>query len=146
MDALLNFFTRFALNFLAAFIIIRLIYYPKNRHKEYFFTFFTFNTVIFFVSILLRGFDFSVGFGFGLFAIFSILRYRTEAIPIKETSYLFALMSLPFINALFELETHLYVLLFINGFLIVLIYLIENELFISYHSILYSLHSFLSHI
>ena len=134
MDNSLNLFVRFALNFLAAFIIIRLIYYPKNLHKEYFFTFFIFNTIIFFVSSLLRTIDFSVGFGFGLFAIFSILRYRTDPLPIKETSYLFVLMSLPFMNALFINELTLYELFFINAAIIVIAFVIENEFLLSYHS------------
>ncbi len=134
MDNSFNFLLRFALNFLVAFIIIRFIYYPKNQRKEYFFTFFIFNTIIFLISILLGTIDFSVGFGFGLFAIFSILRYRTNAIPIKEASYLFVLMSLPFINALFIAEIDVYELLFINVFIIVMMYLIENDFLISFES------------
>lgn len=134
MDYSFDFLLRFALNFLAAFIIIRFIYYPKNQKKEYFFTFFVFNTIIFVISILLGTIDFSVGFGFGLFAIFSILRYRTDAIPVKEASYLFILMSLPFINALFIAEIGLYELLFINTFTIIIAYVIEHELFISFES------------
>ena len=132
MDYSFDFLLRIFFNFLAAFIIIRFIYYPKNQKKEYFFTFFVFNTIIFVISILLGTTNFSVGFG--LFAIFSILRYRTNAIPVKEASYLFILMSLPFINALFIAEIGLYELLFINTFTIIIAYVIEHELFISFES------------
>lgn len=135
MDHSFNFLLRFALNFLVAFIIIRFIYYPKNRQKGYFFTFFVFNTIIFVISLLLGTIDFSVGFGFGLFAIFSILRYRTDVIPVKEASYLFVLMSLPFINALFMAAIGLYELLFINIFMIVMTYVIENDVLISFESV-----------
>ena len=103
--------------------------------KSYFFTFFIFNTIIFLISLLLGTIDFSVGFGFGLFAIFSILRYRTDVIPVKEASYLFVLMSLPFINALFMAEIGLYELLFINIFMIVMTYVIENDVLISFESV-----------
>ena len=111
MSDSLNLLMRFTLNFLTAFVIIRLIYYRTTRNKDYVFTFFIFNTIIFFVSILLGGIDLSVGFGFGLFAIFSILRYRTDPIPIKEISYLFVIMALPFMNALFVNNE-----IFINNF------------------------------
>ena len=130
----LNLLMRFTLNISVAFIIIRLIYYPTTRNKDFVFTFFTFNTIIFFISILLRGVDLSVGFGFGLFAIFSILRYRTEPIPLKETSYLFVMMGLPFMNALFITEIRFNELIFINLVVTGIVYAIENELGMSYES------------
>lgn len=68
----------FAANLLVAFIIVRLIYYPTKQNKNYIFTFLAFNTIIFFVMSLLTSIELSVGAGFGLFAIFSVLRYRTN--------------------------------------------------------------------
>ena len=89
----------FCLNFSAALFIIRGIYYPIRRRKEYVLAFLTLNTSVFLISSLLGGIDLSVGFGFSLFAIFSVLSYRTNPIPVREMTYLFVLMSLPVIDA-----------------------------------------------
>jgi len=90
----------FALNLAIVFIIVRFIYYPQQHNRNYIFTFFAFNTVIYFVMGLLNSADVSVGVGFGLFAIFSILRYRTDTIPIREMTYLFVLIALPMLNSI----------------------------------------------
>ena len=90
----------FAINFAVAFAIVRFIYYPQQRDKQYVFTFIAFNTIIFFVMSLVSNANISIGVGFGLFAIFSILRYRTETIPIREMTYLFIIIALPVLNAL----------------------------------------------
>jgi hypothetical protein len=90
----------FAINFAVAFVIVRFIYYPQQRDKNYVFTFIAFNTIIFFVMSLVSNANISIGVGFGLFAIFSILRYRTETIPIREMTYLFIIIALPVLNAL----------------------------------------------
>ena len=92
----------FGLNLVMAIIIIGFIYIPSNNAtKEYVFTFFAFNVMIYFVSGLLRDVQVTIGFGFGLLAVFSTLRYRTVNIPLKEITYLFICISLPFINTLF---------------------------------------------
>jgi hypothetical protein len=88
----------FVLDFLVTFAIVRFIYYPPRRSKDYVFTFFGFNAITFLISSLLSSADLSVGFGFGLFAIFSILRYRSEPIPLREMTYLFVVMALPVVN------------------------------------------------
>lgn len=89
----------FAINFLIALFIVRFIYYPVKQNKNYVFTFIAFNTVIFFVMSLLTSIELSVGAGFGLFAIFSVLRYRTNPMPARDMTYLFVLIGLPVINA-----------------------------------------------
>ena len=89
----------FALDLLVALLIVRGIYFPSRRDKEYVLTFFAFNTSIYLVSSLLNEGNLSVGFGFGLFAIFSVLRYRTDPIPVREMTYLFILMALPVVDA-----------------------------------------------
>jgi hypothetical protein len=89
----------FAINFLITLVIVRFIYYPQQRDKNYVFTFIAFNTIIFFVMRLFNSAEISVGAGFGLFAIFSLLRYRTETIPIREMTYLFVIIALPVVNA-----------------------------------------------
>lgn len=89
----------FAINFAVLFVIVRFIYYPRQREKNYVFTFFAFNTVVYFVMGLLSSTDIGIGVGFGLFAIFSVLRYRTDTIPIREMTYLFVLIALPVVNS-----------------------------------------------
>ncbi len=80
-------------------LLVRFIYYPSTRNKRYVFTFLAFNTVIFFVLSFLTSIELGVGVGFGLFAIFSILRYRTDPIPIREMTYLFIIAALPVMNS-----------------------------------------------
>jgi hypothetical protein len=89
----------FALNLIIVIVIVRFIYYPRQRDKHYVFTFIAFNTIIFFVIGLLNDATISIGVGFGMFAIFSILRYRTDTIPIREMTYLFTLIALPVLNS-----------------------------------------------
>ena len=101
MDSLIG----FGLNLAIVFIIVRFIYHPQQRNKNYVFTFFAFNTIVFFVMGLLKNSDISIGVGFGLFAIFSILRYRTDAIPIREMTYLFVLIALPVLNSVLLVQT-----------------------------------------
>lgn len=98
MSELSNFLFGFALNLLVALVVVRFIYYPSTRNKSYVFTFLAFNTVIFFVLRFMASIEIGVGVGFGLFAIFSILRYRTDPIPIREMTYLFLISALPLMN------------------------------------------------
>jgi hypothetical protein len=91
---------KFGLNAMVLFVLIRLIYYPIHRKKDYLFTYFLFNILIFFLCVLLNSVKLSIGFAFGLFAIFGILRYRTEQISIKDMTYLFAVITMAVINAL----------------------------------------------
>ncbi len=116
----------FGINLLVAVTIIRWIYYPATQEKSYVFTFLAFNTVIYFVLSLLTSVEISVGVGFGLFAIFSILRYRTDPIPIREMTYLFVLVALPVINSLASPLANLPVLLFVNAMMILVLWLLEK--------------------
>ena len=99
MTDLTSFLLSFAFNFLVALIIVRFIYYPSTHNKAYTFTFLTFNTVIFLVLSFMASIEIGLGVGFGLFGIFSILRYRTDPIPIREMTYLFIISALPLVNA-----------------------------------------------
>lgn len=90
----------FGLNLAVVIVIVRFIYYPQQRDKNYVFTLFAFNSIVFFVMGLLNGTNIGIEVGFGLFAIFSILRYRTDTIPIREMTYLFTLIALPVVNSI----------------------------------------------
>jgi hypothetical protein len=115
-----------ALNFLVAFVIVRFIYYPTRKNKNYVFTLLAFSTIIFFVLSLLASTELSVGIGFGLFAIFSMLRYRTDAMPIREMTYLFAIIALSTINAILFSSDTLAVLLLANGIIAGSLYVLER--------------------
>ena len=96
-----NLLTYYGLNLVSAFIFIVFVY-NKYRENEtvFIFTFFMFNTIVFFVAYMLSAVDVSFGFAFGLFAIFGILRYRTEQVAIKEMTYLFGTITIGLINGL----------------------------------------------
>ena len=117
---------KFGLNALVLFVLIRLIYYPIHRKKDYLFTYFLFNVLIFFLCVLLNNVKLSIGFAFGLFAIFGILRYRTEQISIKDMTYLFAVISLAVINALVSKKVSLAELLFTDGMILLMSYVLEH--------------------
>lgn len=99
MDELVVFLLGFGLNFLVALILVRWIYYPSTHDKRYVFTFMAFNTIIFLVVSMLSKLEVGIGVGFGLFAVFSILRYRTDPIPVREMTYLFVIAALPVMNS-----------------------------------------------
>ena len=127
MSTLVESMLRFAINFAIVFVIVRFIYYPQRREKDYVFTFFAFNTIIFFVMGLLNNVDLGVGVGFGLFAIFSVLRYRTNTIPIREMTYLFVLIALPVVNSIL-LEEHSYEEFAVaNGSVTGVLFVLERE-------------------
>ena len=118
---------RLVIDFSVAFVIIRLIYYPVHNRKDYLFTYFIFNLLIFFVSYLLSGVKLQLGFAFGLFAIFGILRYRTEQLAIKEMTYLFVVIAIAIINALANKKISYAELLFTNIAIIAVTYLLEKR-------------------
>lgn len=98
--SLLELILRFAFNLVVIFLVIRFGYYRYQRNATYAFTYYLFNTLIFFVCYLLSNVTLSIGFAFGLFAVFAILRYRTRPIPIKEMTYLFMVITIGVMNAL----------------------------------------------
>jgi hypothetical protein len=115
------------LNLLIALAIVRFIYYPRTQNKNYVFTFLAFNTVIYFVLGLLTSVSLSIGVGFGLFAIFSVLRYRTDEIPIREMTYLFVIIALPVMNSVLMAAGSFAELLVANGFVVALLFVLEKE-------------------
>jgi len=91
---------RFLINLVFTLIIVRYIYYAHSRRKDYLFTYILISTAIFLISFTLQSVDLQIGFAFGLFALFGIIRYRTNPIPIKEMTYLFLIICISVINAL----------------------------------------------
>lgn len=91
---------RFGFFLLVLFFIVYLLYYRKTHRRDYFFTLVLLSVSIFFLIYLLGSVKVKIGFALGLFAIFGVLRYRTETIPVREMSYMFGVISLSVINAL----------------------------------------------
>ena len=116
----------FAANLLVALIIVRFIYFPVKQNRNYVFTFLAFNTIIFFVMSLLTTIELSVGAGFGLFAIFSVLRYRTNPMPARDMTYLFILIGLPVINSSLLAGAGWSTLLIANAATIAVLYVLEK--------------------
>lgn len=123
---------RLLINVLVLYIIVRLLYYPKTKRKDYLFTYFLIGTITFFLCFGLKKLDIDTGMGLGLFAIFGIIRYRTDAIEIKEMTYLFLVIGLSVVNAMLATEVekgiyqiNLFELSVINLTVILLLYILE---------------------
>lgn len=91
---------RLLLNLGVTAVLVRLIYYPVARRKDFLFTYLMVSTSIFFLCYLLSNVNLDLAFALGLFAIFGIIRYRTDAIAIKEMTYLFIVIGLAVMNSL----------------------------------------------
>lgn len=117
---------KFSIDLVMVFILIRMIYYPIHKKKDYLFTYFMFNILIFFLCILLNSVKLSIGFAFGLFAIFGVLRYRTEQLPIKEMTYLFLVISIGVINSLASKKISIAELAFTNMMILVITTMLER--------------------
>lgn len=120
-----KFFIRLAINFASVFLLIRFIYFRRYKSSENFFTFFIFNLIIFLITFILNKSDMSMGAAFGLFAVFSMLRYRTEGISTKDMTYLFLVIAMGLITALSKGTW--FELLFINLIIILFTYLLESS-------------------
>lgn len=129
---LADFLLRYGLNLFMIVVLVRFIYYPRHKNKDFLFTFFLFNTVNFLICFLLSSLKLKLGFAFGLFAIFSILRYRTVSVPIREMGYFFICVTIGIINALADINTSLndfVAILPVKGFFSA-IYSMEHSLFV----------------
>lgn len=142
-----NFFElliRFIFNFLVVLILVRFLYYPLARRKEYFFSFILVSTIVFLVTYSLVSIaDLSTGVAIGLFALFGILRFRTRQIPVKEMTYLFLVIGISVINAMLNDQTSYVELIFINMIILFVAWAAElfwkknteNSKFINYEKI-----------
>ena len=102
LRGLLEMLARFVLNIVAVGIVVRCFYYPKSLRRDYYFTFMLISVSIFMLVYYMEGAKLKVGAALGLFAIFGLIRYRTEAVPIREMTYLFFLVALSVVNGMAE--------------------------------------------
>jgi hypothetical protein len=124
---------RFTLNLAVIMILVRWLYYSTTKRKDYLFTYILLSSLIFLLCYLLAGVKLQMGFALGLFAVFGIIRYRTNSIPIKEMTYLFLTIGVSIINALADTKTSVAEVLFTNLAIILIavglekIWLLKNE-------------------
>jgi hypothetical protein len=130
----LELLVRLGFNLVVVTIIVRYIYYPVARRKDYLFTYILISSVIFALCFLLENVKLQIGFALGLFAIFGIIRYRTLQIDIKEMTYLFLIIGISVINALANKKISYAELLFANLALILVTYLLEKVFLLKHES------------
>jgi len=123
---LIELVTRFALNSLVVLLLVRWLYYSTAKRKDYLFTFILISSIVFLLCFLLESVKLQIGFALGLFAIFGIIRYRTDAIPIKEMTYLFIVIGISVINALTSSKSSLADLLFTNFVVVFIVFGLEK--------------------
>lgn len=117
---------RFFVNLLVLTVIVGGVYYPKSRSKDYLFTYYVLSVVVFFICFTLKKLELELGMALGLFAIFGVLRYRTDTIPIREMSYLFVVIGVAVINSLANRKVSWAELALANGAIALLPALLES--------------------
>lgn len=129
----LHMLVRFAICMIVNWVIVRLLYYPKSRRRDFFFTFILIGVAIFFIVFFMifvleemKG-KTGIGVGIGMFGIFSIMRYRTDAMPVREMTYLFIVLCLSVVNALAS-TMPVMELLITNLLIVVCVWLCEKTL------------------
>jgi len=113
-------------NLIIITVIIRYIYYPVTKNKDYLFTYFLISLTVFLLCVLLDSVKLQLGFALGLFAIFGIIRYRTDPIPIKEMTYLFLVIGVSVVNALSNKKVSHAELIFANLMIVFITYGMER--------------------
>lgn len=116
---------RLIINLVFLTIIIRFLYYPITKRKDYLFTYYLIGIITFFLCFGLKKLDIDTGMGLGLFAIFGIIRYRTDAIEIKEMTYLFLVIGLSVVNSLASRQISMAELAVINTSTVLITYGLE---------------------
>ncbi|MCR4920367.1 MAG: DUF4956 domain-containing protein [Bacteroidaceae bacterium] len=132
---------RFLINLIVVSIIARCFYYPRSHRRDYMFIFILMAMSIFLLVTLMEGDSMNLGAAMGLFAIFGIMRFRTEAVPIREMTYLFMLIALSVVNGLARAEYHpkadywdgvgLVTILFVNLVFILMAWIYESSRVVS---------------
>ena len=91
---------RFFVNLVFSWIIVHCFYYRKSRRRDYYFTFLVFSSAMLMMLCMMGNVEIGIGLTLGLFAIFGVIRYRTETVPIREMTYMFVIIAVAAINGL----------------------------------------------
>lgn len=127
-DDFLKLLIRFAINCFVVLIVVGFCYNRHQKSKPFVFTFVLMNVMVFFICFTLKKLDLGLGMALGLFAIFAIIRFRTDSIRVKEMTYLFIVVGVAVINALTNKKTSYAELAFTNAAIIAVTYLFERIL------------------
>ena len=132
-QSLLHLLMRFAFNLLISWLIVRVCYYRKSQRKDYVLTYMLFSSAMFLLIFLMENVNLQIGLTLGLFAIFGVIRYRTETVPVREMTYLFVIIATSVINGL-ALNIS-YVELFVaNALIFLLIWAMESRVLLRHTS------------
>lgn len=133
---------RFALNLLVCWLLVHFFYYRKSRRRDYYFTFIVFSSAMLTLLYIMGNVEVGVGLTLGLFAIFGVIRYRTETVPIREMTYLFIIIALAAVNGLAPLYHvvdlssaphyvlgwgNVGIMALVNGLMLLLVWVLESE-------------------
>lgn len=119
---------RFALNTSLVFLVVHILYAKNSQRKDFYFSYLAIGVIVFLLCFLLNNVKLELGFALGLFAIFGIIRYRTDTIPIKEMTYLFIVIGISVVNALANKKVSYVELMFTNAVIFFGLWILENRL------------------
>jgi len=125
---------RFSFNLAVLMFVAKGLYYSKTKRKDFLFSFIMMGTIIFLLCFTLNNVKLQMGFAFGLFAIFGIMRYRTDGIPIKEMTYLFVIIAISVINSLVSKKISYAELLLANVVIVAVLIFLERVWFLKNES------------
>jgi hypothetical protein len=119
---------RFAINMIFLFILVRLLYFRYTKKEKFMFAFFVGGIIVFFICSMLKDVEIKVGMGLGLFAIFSILRFRTRNFSIKDMAYIFSSIGISVINSVNLNGFPMIGFLIINSIIVLAVFILEEYL------------------
>lgn len=131
---LLELIGRFSFNLIVILVLVRWLYFSTSKRKDYLFTYILISTIVFLLCFLLANVILQIGFALGLFAIFGIIRYRTNTMPIKEMTYLFLIIGISVINALSGTAISILEIIFTNLIVIFITYGLEKKWLLKHES------------
>lgn len=117
---------KFVINLIFIFILIRVIYFRYSRKEELLFTLFIMGIMVFFVNSMMTSVTLDFGFAFGMFAIFAILRFRTNSISLKDMIYIFAVIGISMMNSLKVFKFPMFGIFIFNFIILISVYILEE--------------------
>jgi hypothetical protein len=117
---------RFVITLTFLFVLIAVIYFRYSKKEKFLFTFFLIGIIVFFICSMLKGVDIAIGMGLGLFAIFTILRFRTRNFSLKDMAYIFTVIGISVINSVNMPNFPLFGFLIINSIIVISAFVLEE--------------------
>jgi hypothetical protein len=118
---------RFLMNISFLTLIVRWLYFSSAKRKDYLFTYYMIGIIVFFLCFTLKKYELDIGMALGLFAIFGIIRYRTDAIAIKEMTYLFVVIGVSVMNSLANSKMSFAEIITANLLIVIALYVMEKK-------------------